>query len=240
MAFIDTHKYVSVLGVSYGALERWQFGFRLYDNPATENEATCEALAPVVAAFWGSETYPAGSQYQPPPSHALAEVKVATIQPDGTYPPNDIAFSHFFIPPINGFSRGGDVPVPQTAICATLETGFPRGYASRGRMYLPPPTLGVIGADGRITVAEAQQVANAVALFIKKINDLPTVGFVHIMSRGKGTPTSDTAAGPVHYEYNGPGASREVTSVRVGRVLDTMRSRRRALVEDYQVAPVAP
>jgi hypothetical protein len=152
----------------------------------------------------------------------LTEIKLNRIDTDGKYE-DPISQTHIYPTPLAGTASGN--PVAQVSTVATLRTAVDRGRANRGRMFLPP-TFGWYSpaTDGRATVSDAQRVANAVAILI---NNLRTA---YVASYGPGANT-----GHVGVTSNiGLGAERLVTSVQVGRVPDTMRSRRTSLVEDRQ------
>jgi hypothetical protein len=94
------------------------------------------------------------------------------------------------------------------------------GAASRGRFYLPIPNVGsALGGDGRVTVVERDNQRTFATTFISSLNAAVPGWSVGVVS--------DV----------GVGRERTVRNVRVGRVLDTMRSRRTSLVEDYSVGP---
>jgi len=122
---------------------------------------------------------------------------------------------------------GGGAPFypPQVAVVAST-VAVNRGPAQFGRMYLPCPKAG-IGADMRVTQADANDLVTMTTQFLKDISnaiDLP------------GTILS--AAG-VHVSEGPPGSStgtlQPIDHVRVGRVYDTVRSRRNKLDEAYAV-----
>lgn len=239
MPFPEQHQYLTVIGDAYNAAERWQFGLRLSDG-GVSNQATAEAISDDVETWWRANSpYSSGTdKLGSLNTHRLTEVKVARIQPDGTYPLDDPSYSHFYLPPIVGTDIPGDGTVPQATIAVTLTTGVPRGYASKGRIYLPPTSTAKPQADGLIPAAFAGIVAASMVRLINAINANTVVGNVMIYSRGKGVPSFDADHNRVEYTYPNPGASRPVTGVRVGRVVDTQRRRRRSLPETPTVLPL--
>ena len=234
MPFPQTHHYVSVIGDAFGGVERWQFGFRLTPG-GVSNEATALAIADDVEAWWRpTAPYGAGNIFNSCANRRLTEVKVATIQPDGTYPDDQPSYSHFYLPPIAGQSQSPAGSTPQDTLAVTLTTALPRGYASKGRIYLPTSSDYVPQqADGLITAAVATSIATSVKTLINTINANAVVGNVAIYSRGRGVPSFDAERNRIEYTYPNPGAVNNVTGVRVGRVIDTQRRRRRQLVEGY-------
>lgn len=109
---------------------------------------------------------------------------------------------------------------PQVSLVVSLQTAR-AGARGKGRFFLPAPGY-VLQDDSRLSVAHATGMANVGAAIVNTVNSAfpPAYGKVSVMSSF--------------------GFSSEVTSIRVGRTLDTHRSRRSDLIEAYIVAPVAP
>lgn len=231
MPFTAPHMYLSILGDAYGGTERWQFGFRLTDG-GISGQATANDVGPAIAAW-----YPVAANgfYA---THRFTSVKVARIGVDGAYEPGTISGEWFPAAPVLG-SEGHAVDspdVPQLTVCCTLQTAVPRGRGARGRVY-PPPQRWNIGADGLLAAGDAGVFALRMANLISTINARPLVGNVAVMSRGKGVP-GPVVKGRQRYTYPNPGTTNNVTSVGVGRVVDTQRRRRRNLVESRQSSAV--
>jgi hypothetical protein len=234
--YTEQHMYMTVIGDCYNAAERWQFGLRLTDGGISQ-EATALAISDDVERWWTvAAPYSTGVEASWLSTHRLVELKVARIQPDGKYPPDEEAYSHFYLPPIVGTITPTTRAIPQTTVCATLTTAKPRGLASKGRVYLPPPQGWTVGADGRMAPSEAMKVAASIKRLINEINANELVGNVAIFSRGTREATFNPTTEKVEYTYPNPGATELVTGVNVGTVVDTQRRRRRQLVEDRQVA----
>lgn len=145
----------------------------------------------------------------------LATVKLARIGADGLYvDPRPVSW----VSPDVGGSRGqsGTNVPPQIALAVTLEGSNPRGPAGRGRFYLPVPA-GALQTDGRLTEAYAAHAAHLSAAMIREAE--AAIGLqAYIVGAA-------TAKG------RGP-ARQQVAQVSVGRVLDTIRSRRTSLPEE--------
>jgi hypothetical protein len=190
--------------------------------PVTQSLA--DDIAAVVGTWWGG-----GGALQPgfASPHVLQSLKLNRIGVDGHYM-DPVTIEHLYTTPVvPGVSA---FPPAQLSTVATIRTVVPRGLASKGRMYFPPalgftPTL---DSTGRATVANAQRFANCVADLFDKINDvyvahpgaIDGVARVGVMSATRG------------------GAFHTCTAVTVGRVPDTIRSRRNKLDEDPQIANV--
>jgi hypothetical protein len=227
------HMYITVIGDAYNGAERWQFGLRTTYG-GVSNEATALALAPVIQSWWTATSSNDPDYFSPPTTHRLTELKVAHIQTDGLYPPDEASYSHFYLPPIAGTIAPPEGQLPQATLVATLLTGVPRGLASKGRIYLPPTTRYKPDvATGLIPSNYAQLYANNVMKLINAINATSVIGEVRVFSKGKGVKVDDPAHRRWEWTYPNPGVSSAVTAVRVGRVIDTQRRRRRQLGEQY-------
>lgn len=107
---------------------------------------------------------------------------------------------------------------PQCSLVATLETGQRRGLATRGRIFIPAPSVDV-DTSGLASPARAEATREAVRTLITSLNAaVPGYTVVVASDGGIGRPV---------------GAFRKVTAVRVGRAVDTMQSRRKSIPESY-------
>lgn len=138
----------------------------------------------------------------------LTGVKWAFIGPDGKYINDPVLSSSLNL----GGSRLQLAHVDQVSVVISLNTAM-RGARGRGRIFLPGP--GVPIGDGSVMSAtDAQNIATSGAALLSAINaKFPNTGNVCVASS--------------------LGTNSDVTSVRVGRVFDTVRSRRTSLVEGY-------
>lgn len=145
----------------------------------------------------------------------LTHIKFAHINPDGKYGAEPTVLDA----PVGTTNMVGSALPWQTALAVTLDTPR-RGPTGKGRIFLPVPNVGSISlSDGSFDALKASTIASAVKGLVQALNDVdPNEGAVAIVS-SKG--------------YASP-----VTSVRCGRILDTIRTRRNDLVEAYS-APVA-
>jgi hypothetical protein len=64
-------------------------------------------------------------------THRLTEVKVARIDVAGTYPPAEVSYSHFYLPPIGGGASPPTGMLAQGTIAATLTTALPLNVVPR-------------------------------------------------------------------------------------------------------------
>jgi len=208
--FPSVHYLLAFGGTLYG-VEEWSCTLRSTSvgaDPGQEGTASITAaLAAVIKTWWATGQVGANG--------TLDYVKYNRVGMDGKYV-NTYSSTFEVAPPIPG--NGASEPrAPQIAIVATLETGFTRGLAHRGRIFLPTPSAGP-GSDGRIAASNASNLAQKVASLITALNGVEGYGTTCVYSSVVG------------------GANRPVTAVTVGRTLDTMRSRRRSLPEERPVA----
>jgi len=145
----------------------------------------------------------------------LQTVKLNLIGQDGKYVEDDTVF-HDYDPYVAGSSSSK--PAPQISLAITTETAARRGRAHAGRFYLPLPGSAP-DTDGRLSAADALFYAQAAGGFLDDLNDALPGWQAAVMSD--------------------LGVTRPITGVRCGRVLDTIRSRRNAFVEDYATFPLS-
>lgn len=240
VAYPTPYMYVSVIGDSYNAAEKWQFGLKLSDG-GISNQVTVDAIWADIQKWWiaDSTAYTPSNGFFSLTTHRLTEVKVARILASGKYPPTEASASHFFVPAVAGANPPLAGQIAQGSLVATLTTSLPRGLASKGRVFLPPSARYNTTTSGLISTADATAIADSVRILITALNANPQVGNVQVFSRGKRQRGPDLPNGKRTYTYPNPGAAFNVTGVRVGRVIDTQRRRRRALVES-PVAVVVP
>lgn len=232
MGYPNQHQYLTVIGDSYGSTERWQFGLRISDG-GVSNQVTAEAVADDIEAWWrGTTGYVSSTQFLPSSTHRLTELKCARIGTDGQYPDGQASYSHFYLPPIAGLGTPPAGQTPQSTVAVTLTTAVPRGLASKGRIFLPPSQrYQPATADGLLSTADATSIRQSIIVLINAINANTEVGNVQVFSRGKGEASYNAVKKRVEYTYPNTGAVNNVTGVRVGRVVDTQRRRRRSLAE---------
>lgn len=185
--------------------------------------ALLASVAGAVNTFWSTG---GGSNVGATGSATLKSIKLNRIGPDGKYV-DPVTMEHIYPTPVVGGGATGHPP--QLAVVVTLRTAVERGLASKGRMYLPSCTgFHQLQTDGRATTTDAQRVANAAASFAIQLNSIYGALPSTDESRLRVGVASNTRAG----EF------RTALSVTVGRVPDTMRSRRSKQIESPVTAPV--
>lgn len=212
MPYPQTFTRLVASGQLYGT-ETFSFGLSIvpdFDNgPAPDTEALVEAVADATATFFTAARISTAAY--------LTLLKFNNIGPDGRYASDSETTQWEYDPAVRGTI--GASPAPQIALAVSLMTAAARGRAHAGRFYLPVPSQAP-ETTGLISTADAQTVGTAATAWLRALNDLMPEGRVVGVA-------SDVGAGTF----------RPVTHVRVGRVLDTIRSRRRALAENYVEMP---
>jgi hypothetical protein len=193
-----------------GEYERFSFGVNLSDpSDISSSRFSADGLADVVAdssAFFARPgTFISGDV-------RLREVKLARIAPDGTYRADPLIASVN----VPGGSGPGLRYPPQVSLAVSLQTAT-RGPRGKGRFYLPGPSIGFDNSTAQISVGDATAVRDSATTWIVNLNDWPGVD---------GQDPRVTVA-------SSAGMNSDVTGVRVGRVLDTIRSRRGQIPEGY-------
>lgn len=196
------------------AVEQWSMGLRFTPpHPIGDQaamQATCNAMHAAVQAWWPSGMVSAAAQH--------AYTKFNEIRADGKYNQGYTVRTDDATPlPGTGAAR---VP-PQVALVVTLGTGVSRGLASRGRIFIPSPMAAMNTATGTLDTAMAVTHAGLAKTLIDNLNAVAPGARVIIASDVR------------------EGAQQNVTTVEVGRVLDTMRSRRAQLGEARSSAALA-
>jgi hypothetical protein len=214
----DNHLRLTLAGdiaAAAGSVERWSFRLNMSDPDSLTSGsdgyfddlvADCKAYVTAEVNVWNGA--------------GLDEVKLAFIGPPpagstslGVYT-KDARVANFPRVPFGGQGSVSLFP-NQVALAISLGTGQ-RGRSKRGRIYLPMPQVS-LESDGQFLAVQADGIRNRFVTFVNNLNNGP--GFSNPEPRV--TIASQS------------GANTDVTQVRVGRVLDTIRSRRRSLPEAY-------
>lgn len=113
---------------------------------------------------------------------------------------------------------------PQVALAISLVTDR-RGASGRGRFFIPAPLTTVNSTSGQMGTPQQENVVGNAKILIDALNNAPNLDvngprFRVVVASSKG--------------FLSP-----VTAVRVGKALDTIRSRRRSIPEAYLALSVA-
>lgn len=216
------HK-ATIMGEMFGGTELWTTSFAIGadgggDIEVMPTDAEAQAISDAWNAIWTPVANGFSSQFK------FVGVKVSHIIPDGT---SDPGFSKYHYRPVPVAGGAGPTNPPQCALVATLQTTIARGRGSKGRMFLPGVGFSV-GADGKITAAQATTLAGQIKSFLDAVNSSANVP-------GRVVVNSEEVTGvPFKASMQNP-----VASVKVGTVYDTQRRRRNNLVEAYSLAALA-
>lgn len=149
----------------------------------------------------------------------LLEIKFNSIDPvTGRYA-LPVSNNMVSFPVVAGASTGHGPP--QITMAVSTRTELSRGRGHAGRFYPPNPPELLDAATGQVNASVAAGMAASAATLIQALNAVDPQFTAVVFSK---------AAQSVEV----------ITGVRVGRIYDTMRSRRTSLVEDYQSAVVNP
>jgi hypothetical protein len=207
--FDQAHHYVQWGGSLPGG-DEWSCGLRMYVPTGITPINDPTVLAGVSAAVSAFHTA-AGTQISPGAKLTFAKMNLVGV--DGHYV--DLTTHETVFASLAGGGSGSNTPPNQVALAVTLETGYARGPAHRGRFYLPMP-MTPLASDGRIATGSRDPVAATAATFLAALNAVTANAKVGVFSRKAGVA-----------------GHRAVTLMSVGRVLDTQRRRRNKLVEAY-------
>jgi len=191
--------------VSQSSLERWGIGLR-FSGSATTQPTQAEAdefVAPIRAWFTDVSMFF-------PNSTTVDEIKLAPIGADGKYPPGLDSTVATIGAAINGTVDNLAWPM-QCSLALSFTTALPRGRGHIGRVYLPAMRNAVPITTGQITTATINNMLTACKTWVNAMNAFTDLGSLEVF-------------GPF-------GTAQPVTGLRMGRVVDTQRRRRRSLSE---------
>jgi hypothetical protein len=217
------HIRITALGrLGAAASERFSFGLNMH-RPADDgvpalgaNQTVWDDVAADFRAYF-SRVATAISN-----NAVLEEVKVASIGANGRYVSDPIIVNVADVG--GGGGDGSNIVIPQSAMCVSFGTAR-RGSSGRGRMYLPMPAVVLDFGSLLVSPAAALGIRDSSATLIENLNNQPGIDVLGLQC----------------CVASSKGFNSTITSVRVGRVVDTMRSRRRSLLENYTVpAAIAP
>lgn len=217
---VPTHFKIVFRGVFDGSPEEWSFGTHWKRDSANANpDATIsdinvgQVTAAATALIGGTEgpLFSTGVK--------LTEWRAYQIGTDGKMQGNPLI--NILGTPVSGTS-GSRFP-PQVALAIT-SVGANRGPGRFGRFYLPGPAT-AIGADWRLSSAQAATFLTASVNFVKAVSDA-----IDLVGVGASSEMLNVSV------RGGPdGTKQTVDHLEVGRVYDTLRTRRAQLLEVREV-----
>lgn len=219
---VPTHFRFNVRGHFTGTPEFWQTGAHFSRDAPLATDAGLDdlnesAITSAVTAFFGSAKFNTDV--------CLDDWRMYVIGTDGKMEGNGPLLHTF---PPNTYKGTGSTPryPPQVALVATL-VATDRGPAQFGRMYLPPPNTTLQSSDLRISATDALTWATDIGAFLKAISDA-----IDLQGVGTSAVGLNISPGPAG---STTGTKQTIDHVEVGRVLDTLRNRRKSLIESRAV-----
>jgi hypothetical protein len=234
MAFLSPHVLLTVHGDAWGTIEEWSIGLRCVPTGELAVDTQTKLQNIVNSAAAPTETMHKSTTLSHPAPVRLTHLKAAAIATDGTYFTDPGVAEYTYLAPVAGvpaYDPASTFIIPQSSLVVSLRTALSRGFASKGRIYLPPCGLAIAAGTGLISTGDVTAVGNTIKTWINALNAIAEIDSVAVFSKGHGVKTVD-GAGKVHYTYPDDGWYQPVTSLRVGRVHDTQRRRRRSLPEE--------
>lgn len=219
MTYSKPHYLVTIGGTMAGN-ELWQTGARFCGTGTPSASEFVAGLAVISASDIyddAAAVISAGPSWAFPNTTKIAWAKVAAVGTDGRYLSDAIVFND--ATPTAGVGTTGRLP-NQVALGISLWSGQTLGKGNYGRMYFPS-VMASVETDGRWDAGMGTALgANVEAMLNAWEGELQTAAGVSdlqlsIMAQGA-TPQN-----------------KAVAWIRVGRVPDTQRRRRNALVESY-------
>jgi len=213
------HFRFSFRGVFLNTPEEWSFGLHYKrDNPADDDahvgDINVGNVNDALAAFI---QHSGSASFQP--NVKATEWRAYEIGPDGKMENNPLLVD---VTADNLVGIASLKYPPQCSIVATFVAAN-RGPARFGRIYLPP--LGTsVGTDLRLSDGDAGEIRESVTDFVKAVADSIDLEL-----------TTSSELLNISEKPAPDGHKQTVDHIEVGRVYDTMRSRRRSMVEDRNV-----
>lgn len=211
---VPTHFKFTFRGDFKETPEHWSFGFHMSrDNPvepdAGVEDIDVDAVTEALRTFFDTGT----SQV---PNNAIAtDWRAYQIGTNGRMEGNPLVVD---LAGENIDGGGGMVYPPQVCVVVTT-VAVNRGAARFGRFYLP--TRAAVGTDSRMSAVNAADLATAASTFMKSVSNAIDL---EDLTSSEGLNIST---------LNG-GTKQTIDHLEVGRALDTLRNRRKSLVEDRE------
>lgn len=216
---VPTHFRITARGDFTGTPEQWSFGFHFKREQGTGPDAGLSDIddAAVTAAFAAFFTAGAPSINN---KVKMTDWRAYVIGTDGHMEGNPKVVDVSSVPIVGAAQL---VYPPQIALVATLVADN-RGPARFGRFFIPGPGV-PIDTSWRLSEQVCIDTAEKVTQLLKGVSDAIDI------------PGGLESSAAVNVSTRGgvAGTLQDVDHVEVGRALDTLRSRRRSLVEERHI-----
>lgn len=212
---VPEHIKIVFRGVFDGTPEIWSFGTKWTSKNAGDPDAHASDVgdAGVLAALnalFGNSNFQA--------SAVCTGWRAYDIGSDGNMVGNPKIVEYVGAGRPKGTAAAHKYP-PQIALCVTTEAED-RGPGRLGRFFLPGPSIS-LDTDGRLSTGGAGTYLTLVTQFLKDVSDSIDAPFTLVGSS------------MINVSAVGTGTSQVVKRLRMGRVYDTLRTRRAAMDEGY-------
>lgn len=203
-----------VIGSAAAPVEHWSFNVNF---PAASSGAAATGASLITKATACRGAYAASINGIMGSDIVLTKTRVASVddtghvhvRADGSYVQGD------WLTVATGTQAPQPAPLQQ-ALCVSLATARP-GPTGKGRFFLPWPAKSLDAGDKRLPVIQAQSCLDVSKDFLQQLA---------------------TAMGADPVVVSSKGYTSAVTTVRLGRTPDTMRSRREDSAEGYLTSPL--
>lgn len=218
---VPTHFKFVFRGVFRSSPETWSFSCRMSRDNTIGVDAllTDISVAGVDAAVFGLMQSTLIRD-----TVEMVDWRAYIIGADGLMEGNGPLLREYAPAELKGTATGVQFP-PQVALVVTT-VGPNRGPARFGRFYLPGPSK-ALQADSRLSIADAAAYVTVTTNFLKAVSDSIDL---------EGTQSSEglnISPGPAG---SAEGTRQAIDHVEVGRVYDTLRNRRKSLLEEREVS----
>jgi hypothetical protein len=217
---VPKHFRFTVRGDFLNSPEHWSFGCHFTKTVPLADDAALgdideSGVTDAVVAFLGSTLFSNKIE--------VRDWRMYDIGTNGKMVGNGPLLHEFEPAELKGGSAGTKFPSQCSIAVSTIAND--RGPAQRGRFYLPT-VVTQIEDDWMLGDAVAGVIREAATTFLKSISD--QIDMVDLNS----SACCNVSPGPIG---SGTGTLQQVNHLEVGRVVDTVRNRRRSMLETYNV-----
>lgn len=221
MPYLHPHNVLTIIGTAANnnAVDVWQTGVRIGGGGglAVSTNAAATAILDDVQADLVTWWTAIRGYYAP--STRFERFKFNAVDVNGHYISQDLTLQRDMpAATVPGSASGNPLPA-QLAIAATLTTAATRGYASKGRMFLPAPATVQMGTLARVDEPFRNAMQVATATLLTNLSNWPGLD-------AAGSPGRAIVASKV-----GAGTERRITGVVVGNRWDVQRRRANRIPE---------